>query len=88
VTQQARNLAWGLDELGVAPTVLVHDRDAKFPRALDEVFRSEGARVLSAPIRAPRARAYAERWVGTVRRECLDWLLILGRRHLEQVLGE
>src|SRR5262249_43571784 len=88
VTQQARNLVWGLDELGVAPTVLIRDRDAKFPRAFDDVFRAEGVRVVRAPFRAPRAQAHAERWVGTVRRECLDWLLILGRRHLERVLGE
>jgi hypothetical protein len=88
VTRQARNLVWGLDELGVAPTVLVRDRDAKFPRAFDDVFRAEGVRVVRAPFRAPRARAHAERWVGTVRRECLDRLLILGRRHLERVLRE
>jgi hypothetical protein len=88
VTQQARNLVWDLDEAGVAPTVLVRDRDAKFPRAFDDVFRSAGVRVVRAPFRAPRARAHAERWVETVRRECLDWLLILGRRHLERVLDE
>ncbi len=53
----------------------------------DEVFRSEGISVIKAPVRAPRARAHAERWVGSVRRECLDRLLIVGRRHLEHVLG-
>jgi putative transposase len=53
----------------------------------DGVFRSEGVRVIKAPVRAPKARAHAERWVGTVRRECLDRLLILGRRHLEHVLA-
>jgi transposase InsO family protein len=68
--------------------VLVHDRDAKFPRAFDDVFRSEGVRVVRAPYRAPRAKAHAERWVRTVRRECVDWLLVLGRRHLERVLHE
>jgi putative transposase len=50
------------------------------------VFRSEGARVVRTPIRAPNANAYAERWVRTVRSECLDWLLIFGRRQLERVL--
>ena len=54
----------------------------------DEVFRSEDVRVIRTPIRAPKANAFAERWVSTVRRECLDHLLILGRRHLEQVLRE
>jgi hypothetical protein len=88
VTQQARSLLWRLDAGGIRPTVLVRDRDAKFPRAFDDVFRSEGARVVRAPYRAPQARAHAERWVGTVRRECLDWLLIVGRRHLEQTLHE
>jgi putative transposase len=50
------------------------------------VFCSEGAQVLLTPVRAPKANAYAERWVGTVRAECLDWLLIVGRGHLERIL--
>jgi putative transposase len=65
---------------------LVRDRDAKFSRAFDDVFCSEGTKVPVTPVRAPTANAYAERWVGTVRVECLDWLLIGGRGHLEQVL--
>jgi transposase len=87
VTQQARNLLMQLDDEDVRPLFLVRDRDSKFTRAFDEVFRSEGIRVIQAPVRAPRARAHAERWVGTVRRECLDRLLILGRRHLEHILA-
>ena len=66
---------------------LIHDRDSKFCAAFDEVFRSEGIKAIHTPIRAPRANAYAERFVRTVRGECLDWLLILGRRHLEHVLA-
>jgi putative transposase len=84
VTQQARNLSFtGLLE---RTRVLIHDRDSKFTAAFDEVFRSEGIKVIQTPIRAPQANAYAERFVRTVRTECLDWLLILGRRHLEHVL--
>jgi transposase InsO family protein len=87
VTQQARNLLMKLDDEGVRPLVLVRDRDSKFTREFDEVFCSEGIQVIKAPVRAPKARAHAERWVGSVRRECLDRLLILGRRHLEHVLA-
>jgi hypothetical protein len=54
--------------------------------AFDEIFRSGGLEVIRTPIKAPRANAFAERWVRTVRRECLDWLLIYSRRHLQQVL--
>ena len=88
VTQQARNLGWRLDDAGGRPSVLIRDRDAKFPRAFDDVFRAEGVHVVRAPFRGPRARAHAERWVGTARRECPDWLLVVGQRHLERVLRE
>jgi putative transposase len=83
VTQQARNLLMRLDDEGVRARFLIRDRDNKFTRDFDEVFSSQGIRVIKAPVRAPRARAHAERWVLTLRRECLDRLLILGRRHLE-----
>jgi putative transposase len=86
VTQRARNLVWQLQEEGVAPTVLLRDRDAKYAGAFDAVFCYEGVRVVRTPFRAPRANAHAERWVGTVRRDCLDRLPITGQRHLEQVL--
>jgi putative transposase len=87
VTQQARNLFMRLDDQGIRPRFLVRDRDSKFTRDFDEVFRSEGIRVIKAPVRGPKARAHAERWVGSARRECLDRLLILGRRHLQHVLA-
>ena len=84
VSQQARNLSFtGLFE---RVRFLIHDRDSKFSGAFDELFRSEGIDVIHTPIRAPQANAYAERFVRTVRAECLDWLLIIGRRHLETVL--
>jgi putative transposase len=88
VTQQARNLAWDMDREGLRPAILLRDRDGKFPPGFDAVLASVGTRVVRTPVRAPRANAVAERWVGTVRRECLDWLLILGRRHLGAVLRE
>jgi putative transposase len=88
VTQQARQLAWQLADESRRPTLLIHDRDAKFPASFDAVFRAEHVRVVRTPPQAPRANAVAERWVGTARRECLDWVLILGRRQLEQVLEE
>jgi transposase InsO family protein len=87
MVQQARNLAWTLSERAVPLRILIRDRDSKFTRAFDEIFTSEGIRVIRTPVRAPRANAYAERCVGTIRRECLDWILIRGRRHLEHVLG-
>jgi putative transposase len=85
ITQQARNLLLPAEGRR-RPRFLLRDRDAKFTRAFDDVFRSEGAKVLVTPVQAPNANAYAERWIRTVRAECLDWLLIVGRGHLEQVL--
>ena len=85
VTQQARNLVMQLGEQQPF-RFLIHDRDSKFSHAFDEVFRSEGMRVIRTPVQAPNANAHAERWVRTVRTDCLDRILILGRRHLEHVL--
>ena len=86
VTQQARNLAVGERLRGIR--FVIRDRDAKFSGSFDEVLRTEDARVIKTPVRAPRANAFAERWVRTARKECLDHLLILGRRHLERTLRE
>src|SRR5205823_13510018 len=86
VTQQARNL--GVEDRLENVGFLVHDRDSKFTRPFDEVFRTEGARVIRSPVRAPTANAVAELWVGTVRRECLDHVLIFGAGHLEHVLKD
>jgi putative transposase len=84
VTQQARNLGLDLSDRGVR--FLIRDRDSKYSGPFDEVFGSEGIRIVKTPVRAPKANAIAERFVRTVRSECLDWLLILNRHHLERVL--
>ncbi len=88
VTQQARNLCIELAEQGTAVKFLVRDRDTKFTASFDAVFAGEGIRIIKTPVRAPRANAIAERFVGTIRRECLDRMLVLGRRHLQAVLAE
>jgi putative transposase len=85
VTQQARNLTMQFGD-GQSFRFLIHDRDAKFSHAFDEVFRTEGITVIRTPVQAPNANAYAERWVRTLRTDCLDRILILGHRHLEHVL--
>ena len=75
-----------LADEGTQVGFLIRDRDAKFSRSFDAVFVSEGIRVIRTPIRAPNANAFAERWIETLRAECLDWLLILGPRHLDRIL--
>ena len=84
--QQARNLSYELAQRARPVKFLIRDRDTKFTAGFDEVFRSDGIRTIRTPIRAPRANAFAERFVGTVRRECLDRMLVFGRRHLEAVV--
>ncbi len=84
--QQARNLA--IEERLESVRFLLHDRDTKFSGPFDEILRGEGVRVIKTPVRAPRANAVAERWVRSVRNECLDHVLVLGRRHLEQILSD
>jgi putative transposase len=88
VAQQARNLLMEIaDDLGRFRFV-IRDRDTKFTAVFDAVFAAEGIEVLRTPVRAPRANAYAERWIGTVRREVLDRMLIFGRLQLQSVLAE
>jgi putative transposase len=86
ITQQARNVLMDLEDRGQRLRFVIHDRDTKYSRAFDSIFRGEGVEIVRTPIRAPNANSYAERWVGSVRRECLDRLMIFGRRQLEHVL--
>ncbi|WP_007514178.1 MULTISPECIES: integrase core domain-containing protein [Pseudofrankia] len=88
VTQQARNLTYQLaDSHGGPYRFLIRDRDAKLVAGFDEVFTDEGIRILRTPVQAPRANAFAERWIRAVRAERLDWNLIWNRRHADQVLS-
>jgi putative transposase len=86
VTQQARNLVMDLDGHSPAIRFLIRDRDSKFSRSFDAVLRAEGMRVIRTPFRAPNANAHAEGVIETIRAECLDWTLILGRRQFDQTL--
>ena len=87
MTQQARQLTWSLTDRPEALRYLIRDRDQKFTNSFDEVFRSAGCEIIRTPFRAPQANGVAERFVRTVRSECLDWLLILNQQHLEHVLA-
>jgi len=87
VSQQARNVSWELNECGAVARFLIHDHDRKYGGGSDPVFEAEGMTVIRTPIAAPRANSHIERQIGSTRRECLDWLLILNRRHLERVLA-
>jgi transposase InsO family protein len=86
VTQQARHLTWILSERPESVRFLIRDRDQKFTTSFDEVFRGDGIHIIRTPFRAPQANGVAERFVRTVRSECLDWLLILNQEHLQRVL--
>jgi putative transposase len=80
VTQQARQLSWTWPERREPVRFLIRDRDRKFTASFDDVFRSDGIEVVRTPFRAPQANGVAERFVRTVRSECLDWLLVRDSR--------
>jgi transposase InsO family protein len=84
--QQARQVSWGLVERKEPVRFLIRDRDRKFTRSFDAVFEAQHVRVVQTPVQAPEANGIAERFVRTIRSECLDWLLILNARHLEHTV--
>ena len=88
VTQQARQLVWQLEDEEKEIKYLIRDRDGKFQGGFDTVFESSGIAIIKTPVRAPNANAFAERWVRSIREECLDRILILNHRHLRHVLSE
>jgi putative transposase len=86
--QQARNLLMDLGERAGQFRFMIRDRDSKFTSVFDQVLASNGVRIIKTPVRSPRANSFAERYVGTLRRECLDYLLIYGEQHLRRILTE
>jgi len=86
--QQARNLLMDLGERAGQFRFLIRDRDSKFTSVFDEVFAGSGMRIIKTPVRSPKANSFAERYAGTLRRECLDHLLIYSERHLRRILTE
>ncbi len=88
VNQQARNFLWQLEESGYPARFLIRDRDSKYTSVFNATFEAEGVEVIKTPVRAPKANAFAERWIRSVREECLDRLIILDQRHLHYILTE
>jgi putative transposase len=88
VSQQARQLVWEMKDKSREMTFFIHDNDTKFTSFFDNVFTSEGMKVVHTPYRAPKANAYAERWMRSVREECLDRILVVNQNHLKNILRE
>lgn len=88
ILQQARNVQMWLEDHGIVARFLLHDRDGKFAPAFDQFFRDVGTRIVKTPIQAPNANAFAEAWVSSLKRECLDHFLCFGLGHLDHIAQE
>jgi transposase InsO family protein len=88
VSQQARQIVWNLQTQQQTCTHVIRENDGKNGAAFNAVFASEGIEVVHTPVRASRAKAYAKRWVRSIRKECLDRLIMLNLAHLKYVLHE
>ena len=88
VAQAAKNLVMDLEDVGSRARFLIRDRDGKFPGLFDTILADAGIETVLSGVQMPRMNAFAERFVGTLRRECLDHVLVLGGRHLRKVLAE
>lgn len=86
VQQQGRNALMWLEDQGIQVTHLIHDRDTKFTKAFDQLMRAAEIKIVKSPVKAPNANAFAEVWIATVRRECLDYFACFSRRHLDHIL--
>ncbi|XHR30482.1 MAG: integrase core domain-containing protein [Chthoniobacteraceae bacterium] len=88
VEQQARNLVYDLAERGEKASYLIRDGDTKFTGKFDEIFKSEGIKVKKLPYRSPNLNAFAERYVQSIKQECLDHFIVFGEQHLEHLIRE
>lgn len=88
VEQQARNLVYDLAERGEKASYLIRDGDTKFTQKFDEIFKSEGIKVKKQPYRSPSLNAFAERFVQSIKQECLDHFVVFGEHHLERLIRE
>ncbi|MEM6391726.1 MAG: integrase core domain-containing protein [Planctomycetota bacterium] len=84
--QQVRNVLMWLDEQGLEATYLIHDRDTKFTATFDQLLRATSVRVVKSPVRAPNANAFAESWIATVRRKCLDHFARFSLEHVDDLV--
>ncbi|ABK43878.1 integrase [Magnetococcus marinus MC-1] len=85
VTQQARNMLMWCDDEGISPEFLIRDADTKFTASFNEVWQSEGARVIQIPPKSPQANAFAESWIASFKRECLEFFICVSRRQLDYI---
>ncbi len=88
ISQQARNVQMWFDDQAIEARFLLRDRDSKFTAAFDQLFRDVGTRIVKAPVKAPNANAYAESWVGSLKRECVNYFVCFGLGHLNHILSE
>ena len=85
--QLARNMCIVFEEEGISPTHLIHDRDTKFTRQFDDIFRSDGLEVIKTPYKSPNLNAHSERVIQTIKHEALDYLVVFGQDYLNHIVS-
>lgn len=88
VCQQARNFSMHVDDLGLKPSFLLHDLDTKFTVTFDNILKSEGVEIKKLPFRSPNLNAFAERWISSIKNECLNRFIVFGQDHLDYLIRE